>query len=519
GAVLAHGTLEIGASQFLGNAARIGPGHGGALMTGNQATVISDTEFRGNWTDGDNASGGAIYAIGETQFFDTVIADNRTLGDMAPGGGVAAYNRAEFVNCQLTGNWTEGENSHGGSLLAGRDVLVENTLIADNRTLGFGAYGGGVLTAANASLVDSVVRENETFGIISAGGGWTSLYLPDTTPSLAIVRSAIVGNLTHGQGAVGGGAYASITTQIVDSTLYENVTEGSEASGGGGFFGGDVEILQSTISGNRTLGFLSHGGGVYGKGPMQFRFATVARNRTEGGASRAGGVGNDNDDVSFDHSVIADNLATGSGDDLAPGTGTLTMHYSLLPQTRLVVQGTNNQIGVEARLGPLADHGGPTPTHLPLPGSPLIDGGEIDPPTGLYDQRGFPFARRVGQRVDIGAVEFGGSSANFDENDAIDGFDFLTWQRAAGGTASWRAGDADLDGDADQDDLAVWENQFGARDAAFAALSVGNEGPSNATNASTASIAAAHAAIAAATVARESPEWATPTKTRGRRTA
>lgn len=56
-------------------------------------------------------------------------------------------------------------------------------------------------------------------------------------------------------------------------------------------------------------------------------------------------------------------------------------------------------------LGPLADNGGPTLTHLPLEDSPAIDDGECV--TGLTaDQRGRP--RPQGATCDIGAVEYGG---------------------------------------------------------------------------------------------------------------
>ncbi|MDZ7734368.1 MAG: choice-of-anchor Q domain-containing protein [Acidimicrobiia bacterium] len=59
-------------------------------------------------------------------------------------------------------------------------------------------------------------------------------------------------------------------------------------------------------------------------------------------------------------------------------------------------------------LGPLADNGGPTPTHAPATGSPAIDA----VPTGTSglcdgtvttDQRGVP--RPVGSGCDIGALE------------------------------------------------------------------------------------------------------------------
>ncbi|MFN2135666.1 MAG: choice-of-anchor Q domain-containing protein, partial [Candidatus Promineifilaceae bacterium] len=56
----------------------------------------------------------------------------------------------------------------------------------------------------------------------------------------------------------------------------------------------------------------------------------------------------------------------------------------------------------DAKLGPLADHGGSTLTHMPLAGSPLIDRGiAVDTPS--VDQRGLP--RPSGAGVDIGSVE------------------------------------------------------------------------------------------------------------------
>jgi hypothetical protein len=54
----------------------------------------------------------------------------------------------------------------------------------------------------------------------------------------------------------------------------------------------------------------------------------------------------------------------------------------------------------EPRLGGLADNGGPTPTHLPDAGSPVIDAGTA---CGSEDQRGT--ARPRGGACDIGAVE------------------------------------------------------------------------------------------------------------------
>src|SRR6185503_645674 len=63
-----------------------------------------------------------------------------------------------------------------------------------------------------------------------------------------------------------------------------------------------------------------------------------------------------------------------------------------------------NQVGVDARVGPLANNGGPTRTHALLPGSPAIDAGSNANAASLTtDQRGF--ARIVNTTVDIGAFE------------------------------------------------------------------------------------------------------------------
>ncbi|MEN1680921.1 MAG: choice-of-anchor Q domain-containing protein, partial [Planctomycetota bacterium] len=69
--------------------------------------------------------------------------------------------------------------------------------------------------------------------------------------------------------------------------------------------------------------------------------------------------------------------------------------------------GEGNLVGVNPLLRPLASSGGPTQTHFPLPGSPVIDAG--DPSIAFnaaeFDQRGAPYTRVADGRIDIGAVE------------------------------------------------------------------------------------------------------------------
>jgi hypothetical protein len=64
--------------------------------------------------------------------------------------------------------------------------------------------------------------------------------------------------------------------------------------------------------------------------------------------------------------------------------------------------GNGDVLRVNPKLAPLGDYGGPTRTHLPLPGSPAIDRGD-NSGAPVADQRGV--ARPQGPFVDIGAVE------------------------------------------------------------------------------------------------------------------
>lgn len=77
------------------------------------------------------------------------------------------------------------------------------------------------------------------------------------------------------------------------------------------------------------------------------------------------------------------------------------------------IDGGNSLVGVDAKLAPLSDNGGPTKTHALNADSPAIDAAD---PAGSpeFDQRGTPFKRSVdgdgrnGAAPDIGAFEFSG---------------------------------------------------------------------------------------------------------------
>ncbi|HEY3395102.1 MAG TPA: choice-of-anchor Q domain-containing protein, partial [Lacipirellulaceae bacterium] len=154
----------------------------------------------------------------------------------------------------------------------------------------------------------------------------------------------------------------------------------------------------------------------------------------------------------LDHTIVVGNQdLSGRAPDIA---GIFNSRYSL--------------IGLGADfLGPLADNGGPTMTHALVPGSPAINAGDPAAKAGvggvpLYDQRGAPFTRVYGGRIDIGALEAQPNPLTGDYNfsGVVDAADAVVWRKTLGSTTDLRA-DGNGDGVVDQADWQVWRENFG----------------------------------------------------------
>jgi CSLREA domain-containing protein len=225
-------------------------------------------------------------------------------------------------------------------------------------------------------IVESELSDNVIYGI-EAGG------------ELVIERSTLSRN---GSGAID---HSVGPVAIRDSTISDN------GSAGARFFGDHptlLEIVNSTFSGNERIGLLVP------------RSNSVLRNVTITGThydepAWSGGLAIYSQGALVENSVIA-----GNARDCYPGLTFTSGGHNLDSDGTCSFDQPTDQQGVDPLLGPLADNGGSTLTHLPLAGSPLIDAGsnELCPPT---DQRGM--ARPAdgngdGQAVcDIGAVEAG----------------------------------------------------------------------------------------------------------------
>jgi hypothetical protein len=108
-----------------------------------------------------------------------------------------------------------------------------------------------------------------------------------------------------------------------------------------------------------------------------------------------------------------------------------------------------------------------------LPGSPAINAGDPTAIAGTgatpsYDQRGAPFSRVVGGRIDIGAVEFQSNPlpGDYNFNGIVDAADYSVWRDTLGLTTDLRAdGSGPIvgvpNGIVDQADFDFWKSQFG----------------------------------------------------------
>ncbi|MBX7103985.1 MAG: right-handed parallel beta-helix repeat-containing protein [Gemmataceae bacterium] len=310
----------------------------------------------------------------------------------------------------------------GGAIMLDNEALTVtdcrflNNATGDASTIGGGAGGaiggvglfGGSLTIVGCSFEGNVAGAGNVFNRGGAVGmvGILSNY------DVVIRDSSFVGNSTFvGQG--GAFAFEGGSVLIENSTFSGNVAaQGGGAISGNGYVRG-VTIRNTTISGNKSFGF---GGGVsLSNLPVSADLVncTIVNNTNAdpSGQFPGGGVawtGFSAGTLNLTNTVVARNTNNAAADVFA--SSTVMANSSLIGVGGgATFTGTGNIIGTKASpvdplLAPLANNGGPTQTHRPYAGSPLVNAG---PATSslAFDQRGAGFPRVAGGFVDIGAVE------------------------------------------------------------------------------------------------------------------
>jgi hypothetical protein len=393
-----------------GGQADLGFNHGGGLRVSDSNAVIRDNVVVGNRA---YLLGGGIWVQrGAPRLVGNRVEGNRVTGgptEVARGGGIALEaDEAVLAGNTVVGNAIETPQGSGGGLFVapGGPVTVRGGAIEDNaggRCDGdyVESFGGGVFVGGPGPVTLEAARVS---GNCAWNGGGIAV---GSEGSLTVRHGNIAGNAS-GQG---GGIYVLVGTLTV---VGSSVTGNSAANVGGGVVGHDegaLTIVGSTISGNSSLGFV---GGLLVVGSQvtaALVHVTVADNTADAdgsGAEVGGGIFNyDGGTVTLTHTLIAGNRrgVPGIPDDCAASESLTFLGYNLIQTpTDCVFDGdfTGSRFGVDPQLGPLADNGGPAPTHALLATSPARDAG-LPAACPATDQRGVP--RPQGAACDLGAYE------------------------------------------------------------------------------------------------------------------
>jgi hypothetical protein len=385
-------TLTTGELPVTASVTITGPGAGVLTVSGNNASRIFEVD--------NGADGAIVVTISGLTLTQGKATD--PLQDFEQGGAIRVGDEVLALRgVVITGN-TAG--SGGGLFMAGPGQLtLANSTVSGNTVFAStgsatGSGGGLILGVNSVTLVrNSVIAGNQaptgSGGVFVGDGG-----------SLTVENSTLSGN--QATAGFGGGIVAQGSVVVRNSTISGNSAK--FAGGIGVAQSGSLTVENSTISGNAAR---ADGGGIYTEGgAVTLRNSTVAFNTADsdnlGGGNGGGLFVSGPASVALQSTIVADNAvgATGSGPDIS---GPVTATFSLVENTAGTVFAPGsvaNLLGLDPRLGPLADNGGPTKTHALLAGSPAIDHGSN--PAGLaFDQRGAGFPRAAGAGVDIGAFE------------------------------------------------------------------------------------------------------------------
>ena len=395
---------------------------GGGIYTGNADLTLTRVTVSGNSTPGpgDSGGGGIYKAMGTLTLVDSTVANNQV------GGG--------------------GVNERGGGIYnAFGPLILESSTVADNRVvsagngtvnLGGGIYNAGTLTVRGSTISGNTVGvpgQSGGGGIYNALGTVTitdSAVIDNTAPSggaggifsggvLSNDGSLIVDHSTI-SGNRGGGIWSYAFVELTDTTVADN-TEGAGIAVAANSF----RIERSTISGNvapNTVGGIEQNGSP-GDGIIEDSTISGNTGHFVGGISVSNSFAGLGDFLTLDHCTIVNNHGSTNGGGVWVGTFGSDHGYLIINQTIVagndvvnssagpdvdgpveISRGGNfisngafssgwsdsDRVGtpdapLDPLLGPLQDNGGPTLTHAPLPGSPLlVDGAGDDSP----DQRG-----------------------------------------------------------------------------------------------------------------------------------
>ena len=456
GAHFESGTASVSNSSFIGNDAL----EGGGLYSQSKL-LLSNTTIQSNGAQfgaGLSQGGGTIDALdsnisGNVAIVDgggvwirggaiTLTSSNLVSNTAQQGGAIRQVSTGKVHIRDSTIEMNNSSGSGGGIFFDSGQHSITNGTFRDNRS---GGNGGGMFTAGSIDLKDSTLSDNHAD--LSGGGIYFDLQL-----SQLIGNSLFQGNTA---GIQGGAFYQDEGDISVNHTTFK----GNSAPGSGGaifIFSGQLRVNGSTMADNHSGG---NGGAVFSRTTFFLDSSTLSGNGADGdggglyawkpsthtisnstlsgnyAGSGAGALAVDEATVIVYDSTITDSASSqvnGAPSVWITDNGSLTLYNSILYNPADAADcgvGTSasfppwgyNLVAVigdcvpgggilepgNPMLGAQADNGGSTLTHLPQPGSAVIDAGDnADVPAGLTrDQRGPHYLRIDGSAVELGAVE------------------------------------------------------------------------------------------------------------------
>lgn len=414
GAILSwNGVVSAQGCSFVGNLAR-SPGaatcwfheevYGGAIRSQGGQLDLRSCVFSGNLASGgsgsdinvcpgglpgDPALGGAIHNSGTANLDLCVFNGNsakgggglegypfrRAGGPAGDGSGGAIFNQGNMTIERSSFSNNSASGGRGGA--GGTDTVTLDGYVGGK---GATAYGGAIYNAGSLSLSSSTVASNAAAG----GSGGTGGAGMSVDMQYSGGDGAQGGDGDFGRG---GAMFNTGSAGLVNCTIAFNTGTGGDGGNGGAGAPSYHNAGNGGNGGNGSSGF----GGV--EGTCNLVNCTLAYNRGIAGLGGIGGAASQSSDVPG----IPGTNGTG-------GTAWGGTVCGMLPNTLIV---SNSPPGgdtlADARLGPLADNGGPTYTMALLAGSAAIDAGNTAAAPAA-DQRGI--TRPFGIAADIGAYEY-----------------------------------------------------------------------------------------------------------------
>jgi len=343
-------------------------------------------------------------------FLVNSTADSMDSMDVMPGDGICAdsLNRCTLRAAILEANALSGATTitvpAGTYVLSVGAIGIGTTGIPGSVTINGAGAASTIVDGANSDRVFMVTSGVVTISGLTVRNGQTN----NGNAGAGIVNSA---SLTLNQVVVSNntsdGDGGGIFNQGTLLALNNSTVSGNVGGGGAGIysFNSVLTLINSTISGNDSinLGQCGFGGGgiwVYA-GQATITNSTLFDNLAEcapGAGGRGDAIASTGATVTIRNSILASPAPSGSA-----CYGTVISLGGNIADDGTCGFFAGDLVNTDPQLGPLANNGGPTPTHLPLPGSPAVNAVPIANCATALDQRSA--ARPQGPACDIGAVE------------------------------------------------------------------------------------------------------------------